>query len=105
VLGGDVVPLCAAEAEMTDAADTSGIIEAIGEVPVVVRVEIGEASMLAREWASLARGDVLALGRRVGESVTLRVGGVPVARGELVEIEGDVGVRIVERLPGGGAQR
>ncbi|MGH7293999.1 MAG: FliM/FliN family flagellar motor switch protein, partial [Polyangiaceae bacterium] len=104
VLGGDVVPLCAAEGgEMTDAADRSGIVEAIGEVPVVVRVEIGEATMPAREWASLARGDVVALGRRVGEAVTLRVGGVPVARGDLVEIDGEVGVRIVERLPGGGS--
>jgi flagellar motor switch/type III secretory pathway protein FliN len=34
----------------------------------------------------------------VGEAVVLRVGGVPVARGDLVEIDGQVGVRIVERL-------
>jgi flagellar motor switch/type III secretory pathway protein FliN len=34
----------------------------------------------------------------VGEAVVLRVGGVPVARGDLVEIDGEVGVRIVERL-------
>ena len=58
--------------------------------------------MPAREWASLGEGDVVALGRRVGEAVTLRVGGVPVARGDLVEIEGEVGVRIVERLGGDG---
>jgi type III secretion system YscQ/HrcQ family protein len=71
--------------------------ESVGEVPVVVRVEIGEATMTAREWATLGRGDVVSLGRRVGEHVTLRVGGVPVATGELVEVEGEVGVRIVGR--------
>jgi type III secretion system YscQ/HrcQ family protein len=71
--------------------------ETIGEVPVVLRVEIGEATMTARQWATLGKGDVVSLGRRVGEHVTLRVGGVPVATGELVEVEGEVGVRIVGR--------
>lgn len=99
VLRGDVEPLCAAEAEMNDG-ETDELVEAIGDVPVIVRVEIGEARMAAREWADLGRGDVIALGRRIGEPVVLRVGGVPIARGELVEIDGEVGVRIVERLAG-----
>ncbi|HEY8087808.1 MAG TPA: FliM/FliN family flagellar motor switch protein [Polyangiaceae bacterium] len=105
VLAGEVEPLVAAEAEMSEATDRTGIIEAIGEVPVVVRVELGEATMPAREWALLAKGDVVTLGRRLGESVTLRVGGVPVARGDLVEVDGEVGVRIVERLSGGEGRR
>jgi hypothetical protein len=97
VLRGDVVTLGGAEAKMNDT-DGAGLIEAVGEAPLTVRVEIGEASMAARDWAALGRGDVIALGRRVGEAVVLRVGGVPVARGELVELEGEVGVRIIERL-------
>lgn len=76
------------------------LLESVGEVPVVVRVEIGTAEMSARQWASVAAGDVIALGRRVGEAVVLRVSGVEVARGELVEIEGEVGVRITERSGG-----
>jgi flagellar motor switch/type III secretory pathway protein FliN len=109
VLGGDAVALSAAEpqgeaeAKMSEPGDAAGLIEAVGEVPVVVRVEIGEAEMTAREWAAVGRGDVLALGRRVGEGVLLRIGGVPVARGELVEIDGEVGVRIVERIGREGA--
>ena len=78
--------------------EREGMITALGEVPVVVRVEIGEATMSAREWASIGRGDVVALGRRVGELVLVRVGGVPLARGELVDLEGEVAVRIVERF-------
>jgi flagellar motor switch/type III secretory pathway protein FliN len=85
------------EAEVSESDESDELLQAIGEVPVVVRVEVGEARMPAREWATLQRGDVIALGRRVGERVVLRVGGVPVARGDLVEIDGEVGVRIVER--------
>jgi flagellar motor switch/type III secretory pathway protein FliN len=106
VLRGEAAPLRAAqETERDDGMDRSGLVEAIGDVPVVVRVEIGEAQMTAREWATVGRGDVVALGRRVGEPVVIRVGGVPVARGDLVEIDGEVGVRLVERLGVPGAPR
>jgi flagellar motor switch/type III secretory pathway protein FliN len=100
VISGEVDMLCPGEAEMTDLEGEHELLDAVGDVPVVVRVEVGEARMIAREWAALGRGDVVTLGRRVGERVLLRVGGVPVARGELVSVEGEVGVRIVERLAG-----
>jgi flagellar motor switch/type III secretory pathway protein FliN len=83
---------------MEERATGDALVEAIGEVPVIVRVEVGVAEMPAREWASLGRGDVIALGSRIADPVTLRVGTRVVARGELVDIEGEVGVRIVERL-------
>ena len=86
------------EADVAESSEAEAVVTAVGDVPVLVRVEIGEARMAAREWASLGRGDVIALGRRVGERVVLRVGGVPVARGDLVDIEGEVGVRITERI-------
>jgi type III secretion system YscQ/HrcQ family protein len=76
--------------------------QALGDVPVVVRVEIGSAELPAREWAALGKGDVLALGVKIAEPVVLRVGGVEVARGELVEIEGEVGVRILSRRDASG---
>jgi flagellar motor switch/type III secretory pathway protein FliN len=98
VLSGEIEPLLAAEADMSDGNETAAILSAVGDVPVVVRVEVGEARMTAREWASLRPGDVVTLGRRVGEQVVLRVGGVPVARGQLVDVDGEVGVRIEERV-------
>lgn len=98
MLRGDPQALWAGEAEMVESDESSALVTAVGDIPIVVRVEIGEAQMAAREWATLQRGDVIALGRRIGERVILRVGGVPVATGDLVEVEGDVGVRIVERL-------
>jgi flagellar motor switch/type III secretory pathway protein FliN len=100
VLRGGAVPLGETEAKMNASTGKAELVDAMGDVPVVIRVEIGEARMAAREWARLGAGDVVALGRRIGEKVVLRVGGVPVARGDLVDVEGEVGVRIVERLTG-----
>jgi type III secretion protein Q len=80
--------------------DKDALAQSVGETPVVVRVEVGSAQMSAREWSQLGAGDVIALGKRIGENVILRVGGVEVARGELVDVEGEIGVRIVARAGG-----
>jgi flagellar motor switch/type III secretory pathway protein FliN len=100
VLSGEADAVCAAEADMTEPYGEGALLEAVGDVPVVVRVEIGDAQMSAREWASLRKGDVITLGRRVGDQVVLRVGGVAIAWGELVNVDGEVGVRIAERFAG-----
>lgn len=70
--------------------------DAVLDSPVVVRVEMGAVSMTAREWAELGPGDVIETGRRIAEPVVLRVAGREVARGELVNLEGELGVRIRE---------
>lgn len=75
-------------------------LEVLEDAPVVVRVELGALEMTARDWAALGPGDVVALGRKLGDPAILRVGGVEVARGELVQVDGEYGVRILGR-PGG----
>ncbi len=75
--------------------------EVAEDVPVVARVEIGSVEMSAADWAALRPGDAITTGRRVGSAVSLRVSGVEVARGELVQIDGEIGVRILEKLTGG----
>lgn len=72
-------------------------IESLEHAPVVVRVELGTVEMKAHEWAELGPGDVISLGRRVGDPAILRVGGVELARGELVQVDGEYGVRILAR--------
>jgi flagellar motor switch/type III secretory pathway protein FliN len=76
--------------------DSSKLTEAVLDSPVVVRIEMGAVSMTAREWAELGPGDVIETGRRIAEPVILRVAGREVARGELVSLEGELGVRIRE---------
>ena len=100
VVGVKAVPEDA-EAMMTssDRDDQTATSEVILDAPLVVRVELGAVTLAAREWAALGAGDVIALSKRVSEPVVLRIGGLEVARGELVDIEGELGVRIRERIP------
>jgi type III secretion system YscQ/HrcQ family protein len=79
--------------------DSSGSsAEVLADAPVVVRVELGQVSMTAREWAALRAGDVITTGRRIAERAVLRVAGQEVARGELVDVDGELGVRIHELI-------
>jgi flagellar motor switch/type III secretory pathway protein FliN len=78
--------------------DFSSTSDVVLDAPLVVRVEIGAVTLTAREWAALRPGDVVALARRVSEPVVLRIAGIEVARGELVDIEGELGVRIREQV-------
>lgn len=82
---------------MSDADDMNQtLVDAALEAPVIVRVELGSVSMTAADWARLRTGDVIETGRRVAEPVILRVAGHVVARGELVDVDGEVGVRVRE---------
>jgi len=87
-----------AEAKGMSQDDPSATSEVALDAPLVVRVELGAVTMSAREWAALRPGDVVAVGRRVSEPVVLRIAGMVVARGELVDIEGELGVRIREQV-------
>jgi flagellar motor switch/type III secretory pathway protein FliN len=60
-----------------------------------VSIEVARVSMRIDELAALAPGEVLATGRSIGERVTLRAGDRAVATGELVSVDGEVGVRVL----------
>lgn len=66
------------------------------DAPVMVRVEVASVTLTARQWADLAPGDVIETQQPVGTSVTLRAAGREIARGELVNVDGQLGVRIQE---------
>ncbi|HEY3667278.1 MAG TPA: FliM/FliN family flagellar motor switch protein [Polyangiaceae bacterium] len=86
----------AGESMSDTAKPETSLTDAVLDSPVVVRVEIGAVTLTAREWAELGPGDVIEAGRRIAEPVILRVAGREVARGELVNLEGELGVRIRE---------
>jgi flagellar motor switch/type III secretory pathway protein FliN len=68
----------------------------LAAAPVEVVAELGRLSLRGDELLGLCRGSVLALGPRRAEIVSLRVGGVEWAVGELVTIDDQLGVRITE---------
>jgi type III secretion system YscQ/HrcQ family protein len=71
---------------------------ALASAPVEIVAEIGRVPLRGDEVLGLISGSVLPLGPRRRDLVTLRVGGRIWARGELVHIEEELGVRITEVL-------
>jgi flagellar motor switch protein FliN/FliY len=91
----------AEKSSMSQSTNPNPTLEVLDEAAVVVRVELGAVEMSAREWAELGNGDVVTLGRKLGTPAVLRVGGVEVARGELVQVDGEYAVRILSRTGDG----
>ncbi len=83
--------------EMSVTSEKDVMVGNVGDAPVVVRVEVGSVTLSAREWSALKAGDVISTKNKIADPVVVRVGGVEVARGELVDVEGHVGVRILLR--------
>jgi flagellar motor switch protein FliN/FliY len=73
-------------------------------VPVELAVEIGRTHMTIRETLALGPGSIVTLNRLAGEPVDLLVNGKPIARGEVVVIDEEFGLRVTEVLAGGVAQ-
>ena len=68
------------------------------DVPVELAVEIGRTTMTIRETLELAPGAIVSLNRLAGEPVDLLVNGRMLARGEVVVIDEEFGLRITEIL-------
>jgi flagellar motor switch protein FliN/FliY len=66
------------------------------DVPVELAVEIGRTTMTIRQAMALAPGSVVILDRMAGEPVDLLVNGKRIARGEVVAIDEEFGLRITE---------
>ena len=83
-----------------DPADAAATTEALlRALPVEVVCEIGRVTLDGRELIDLAPGAVLPMGRPLAGPVDLTIGGRVVARGELVDVEGEIGVRVTRIEP------
>jgi flagellar motor switch protein FliN len=71
-------------------------LEAVLDVPVKVQAVLGRARMEIGELMRLRPGDVVELDRRVGQPVDIFVNNRLIARGEVVLIEGLLGVTLTE---------
>lgn len=68
----------------------------LAEVPVTVEAVLGGCSLTVDELLSLTAGSVIEVDRRIGEPIDLVVGGRLLARGELVLIDGALGLTLTE---------
>ena len=76
-------------------------LERLSDVPVELAVEIGRARMTIGETLALCPGSIITLNRLAGEPVDLLVNGKPIARGEVVVIDEEFGLRVTEVVSGG----
>jgi flagellar motor switch protein FliN/FliY len=77
-------------------ADGPPELERLYDVPVELAVEIGRTHMTIRETLALGPGSIVTLNRLAGEPVDLLVNGKPIARGEVVVIDEEFGLRVTE---------
>lgn len=70
---------------------TNGVVDS---VELEVAVELGSAELTIDELLRLSEGSVVELAKPVGEEVSMLVNGSPVARGDVVVVEGTLGFRV-----------
>ena len=68
----------------------------VGHVPVSLSALVGSVSLTIEQLFSLKKGEVLTMAESVDSPITLLLNGKAVARGELVAVEDNFGVRITE---------
>lgn len=68
----------------------------VGHVPVTLTALIGSVSISIEKLFSLKKGEVLEMNESLDMPITLQLNGKPVARGELVAVEDNFGIRITE---------
>jgi flagellar motor switch protein FliN/FliY len=87
-LGGDGVT------ELGNDGDLSRVLE----VPVELTVEMGRTTMTIRETLAITNGTIVTLNRLVGEPVDLFANGRLIARGEVIAVDEEYGLRVTEVL-------
>ena len=74
------------------------------DVPLAVTLRFGQRRMTLREVLALSTGSLVELDRQVEEPVELMLGARVVARGEVVIVEGNYGLRVLEVVEGTGTR-
>jgi flagellar motor switch protein FliN/FliY len=80
------------------AAGAVGDLRRLSNVPVDLTVEMGRTRMTVGETLELRQGSIITLNRMAGEPVDLLVNGTAIARGEIVVIDEQFGLRITDIL-------
>lgn len=76
-----------------------GNLDLLMDVELEVMLRFGERRMVLREILELGAGSVVELERKVDDPADLLLDGKLIARGEVVVVDGNYGLRILEVLP------
>ena len=73
----------------------------LDEVDIPVRFSLGSVSLPLGDLASMQPGYVFVLDAPLDKPVAIEVNGTVIGRGELVSVDGQLGVRLKEHLRNG----
>jgi flagellar motor switch protein FliM len=74
----------------------SVVSEALAEAGITISAELGRTSMPVRDILSLEEGSIVELDKLAGEPVDIKANGVLIAKGEVVVIDDNFGIRVIE---------
>ncbi|MHA1558395.1 MAG: flagellar motor switch protein FliN [Alphaproteobacteria bacterium] len=78
---------------------TQGVhIKAVYNVPVQIYVVLGKTTMTVSDLLKLGHGSVIELDKQVGEVIDVYVNNQLVARGEIIIVDGKLGITLTEMV-------
>ena len=80
----------------TPGANAEVSLDLILDVDVTLALEVGRTRIKVRDLLQLSQGSILELDRLAGEPLDVLVNGVRVARGEVVVVNDNFGLRLTE---------
>lgn len=83
-------------AKSGSSSDEGNGLELLLDIPLEISVELGRVRMLVKDVVDLGTGSIVEIEKAAGEPVDVLVNGRLVARGEVVVIEDNFGVRLTE---------
>ncbi len=66
------------------------------DVPFIVEAEMGRTKKTVRDILKMTKGSLIELDKEDGSTMELRINGYLIAKGEVVEVEGNYAIRILE---------
>lgn len=71
-------------------------LDTIMNIHVTLSIQVGKTRMKLKELMKLSRGTVIELNKMAGEPLDILVNDEPIAKGEVVVVNGNYGIRITD---------
>ena len=84
------------EAEVADDPERPANLDVIMNIPVQLSMEVGQTRISIRDLLALTEGSVVELTRMAGEPLDVLVNGTLIARGEVVVVNENFGIKLVD---------
>jgi type III secretion system YscQ/HrcQ family protein len=68
----------------------------VNDIPLQMTVELGRVTLTGEEVVALRVGQIFDLNKLSGEPLDLSINGKVIGRGEVVEVDGNLGIRVVD---------